>query len=122
MFLTSYGDNNIYRFGPIADGPSPDFSKPWDHGIATDAGGRRVAILDWCANDAVECVVGVRTRSEDNSGPDYTFGAMQGIESMSIDATGQWPLLVVDRQNEQVVFMFANGAWHELAHGNAADW
>jgi hypothetical protein len=41
---------------------------------------------------------------------------------MSIDTTGQWPLIVTDNPPGQVVSFYADSKWQELAPGNAADW
>jgi hypothetical protein len=122
---TENGTPTVYRFRLGGD-TNLDHSDRWDHGIANDSGGGRVAILDWCLPNALQCVIGIRTHSE-LGGPDYSYGQMEDVASLSIDASGQWPLLVADRTvagsaAREVVLMFAAGTWQELALGNAADW
>jgi hypothetical protein len=125
LFLDAYNDSGVqavYRFRPFVVGAQLDSSERWDSGIAADAGSGRVAIMDWCSGQTPECVVGVRTRSESVAQPDYSFGRVSAPGQMSIDTTGQWPLIVKDNPPDQVVFFYADGKWQELASGNAADW
>lgn len=125
VFLWAYDGSApaVFRFRPFAAGAQLDKSERWDTGIAADAGGGRIAILDWCTSDTPDaCVPGVRTRSETASGPDFSFGPVASAGTLSIDSSGQWPLVVKDNPPGQVVSYFAHGKWHELARGNAADW
>lgn len=129
MFFNTEGDvPSAYRFHPFVEGARLDDSPRWGSGIVADAGGGRLAVLDWCPPTASGgCVVGVRTRAEDATGPDASFGRVANIETMAIDTTGQWPLLIVDRRTTgdnsvAIVRLFANGKWRDLAPGNAADW
>jgi hypothetical protein len=129
LFFNTEGTPTIYRFRPFDPGARLDDAERWDTGIVSDAGGGRVAILDWCPPDPAPgvCNVGVRTRSEDATGPTYSFGEVTSVEGLSIDATGMWPLLVIDRLTtgtnaEPIVRLFADGKWRDLVQGNAADW
>ena len=126
VFLWAYDGSapTVFRFRPFADGAQLDKSQRWDTGIAADAGGGRIAILHWCTSDIPDgCVPGVRTRSETASGPDFSFGAVTSAETLSIDSSGQWPLVVKDNPSGQVVSFYAGlGTWQVLAPGNAADW
>jgi hypothetical protein len=114
----------VFRFRPFAANAQLDRSQRWETGIAGDAGGGRVAILDWCPADTPSgaCGVGVRTRGEGIAGRDHSFGRDVNAAELSIDTTGQWPLAVGENPPHEVVSFFADGKWHELAPGNAADW
>jgi hypothetical protein len=125
LFIDAYDDSGaqaVFRFRPFVAGAQLDSSERWDSGIAADAGSGRVAIMDWCSGQTPECVVGMRTRSDGTAEPDYSFGRVSAPGQMSIDTTGQWPLIVKDNPPGQVVSFFADGKWQELAPGNAADW
>jgi hypothetical protein len=126
LFLDAYAGATpaVFRFRPFAANAQLDRSERWDTGVARDAGGGRVAILDWCSSDAPSgaCVVGVRTRADGTAGRDYSFGRSVNIADLSIDTSGQWPLAIGGNPPHEVVSFFANGKWHELAPGNAADW
>jgi Tol biopolymer transport system component len=124
IFLWAYYSSTptIFRFGPSAPGAQLDDSQRWDTGIAADTGSSRVAIMDWCTGQTPECVVGLRSRSDAADQPDYSFGRVNAPGQMSIDTTGQWPLIVTDNPPGQRVSFFADGKWQELAPGNAADW
>jgi hypothetical protein len=78
--------------------------------------------MDWCSGQTPECVVGLRTRTDGADRPDYSFGRENAPGQMSIDTTGQWPLIVKDNPPGQVVAYYADGGWHELTRGYAADW
>ena len=126
VFLDAYAGDTpaVFRFHPFAAGAELDRSERWDTGLAADAGGGRVGILDWCAADPPSgvCVVGARTRSDSASGPDYSFGRNVNTSELSIDASGQWPLRISQNPPHDVVSFFADGKWQELAPGTAADW
>jgi hypothetical protein len=125
LFVDAYDDSGVqavFRFRPFVAGAQLDSSERWDSGIAADAGSGRVAIMDWCSGDSSGCVVGLRSRSESADQPDYSFGRINAPGQMSIDTTGQWPLIVTDNPPGQVVSFYADGKWQELAPGNAADW
>jgi hypothetical protein len=124
LFLWAYDESGpaIYRFRPFVAGAQLDESERWDSGIAADAGGGRVAIMDWCSGQTPECVVGLRSRSDGAAQPDYSFGRVSAPGQMSIDTTGQWPLIVTENPPGQVVSFFADGKWHELTRGYVADW
>jgi hypothetical protein len=113
----------VYRFRPFDAGAQLDRAERWDTGIASDTGGGRVAILDWCTGDTIgSCRVGVRTRPDSGDGPDYSFGRVDRVDALSVDASGQWPLIVSENPPGQVVSYYAAGAWHRLADGGSADW
>jgi hypothetical protein len=132
FFNTESGTPTVYRFRVFARGATLDNSERWDTGIVSDSGGGRIALLDWCAPSPASgvCTVGVRTRSEESTGSTYSFGRMTNVETLSVDSSGMWPLLVVDLPNTgntsvqtvPTVMLFADGKWRELAQGNAADW
>ncbi|HTK17597.1 MAG TPA: hypothetical protein VL769_14480 [Acidimicrobiia bacterium] len=124
LFLDAYDAStpSIYRFRPFVANAQLDAGARWDSGIAADAGGGRVAIMDWCTGQTPECVVGLRSRSDGANQPDYSFGRVNAPGQMSIDTTGQWPLIVTDNPPGQVVSFYADSKWQELAPGNAADW
>ena len=125
VLIDSYEKGNpaVFRFRPFVAGAQLDRSAPWDTGIAADSGAGRVAIIDGCPGDSPSgvCKVGVRTRSGRGAGPDYDFGTDVGAQGLSIDASGQWPLMIRG-DSRPVVAYFSAGSWHELAPGNAADW
>jgi hypothetical protein len=124
LFLDAYAASGpaIFRFQPFVAGSQLDDSERWDSGVAADVGDGRVAIMDWCTGQTPECVVGLRSRSDGADQPDYSFGRANAPGQMSIDTTGQWPLIVTDNPPGQRVSFFADGRWQELAPGNAADW
>lgn len=129
FFNTEEAIPTVYRFRVFARGARLDDSERWDTGIVADSGGGRVALLDWCSPAPASgvCTVGVRTRSEESIGSTFSFGRVSNVEALSIDSSGMWPLLIVDRPttaNASVptVLLFADGKWRELAQGNAADW
>jgi hypothetical protein len=128
LFFNTEGTPVVYRFRPFEPGARLDDSERWDTGIVADSGGGRIALLDWCSGTSFGgCTVGVRTRSEDPTGPTYSFGHVNSVEGLSIDSSGMWPLLVIDRpttgtNSEQIVRLFADGKWRDLVKGNAADW
>ena len=124
LFLWAYDGSSpaVFRFRPFVAGAQLDKSERWDNGIAADTGGGRIAIMDWCSGNTPTCVVGVRTRGEIGTGPDYNFGRDTHASALSIDSSGQWPLMVSGNPPGEAVSFFAAGQWHELATGNAADW
>jgi hypothetical protein len=78
--------------------------------------------MDWCSgHNAGKCVVGVRTHN-DGAEPDYDFGRDTNASALSIDSSGQWPLMVSENPPHEMVSFYADGKWHDLAAGNAADW
>jgi hypothetical protein len=128
LFFNTEGTPVVYRFRPFDPGARLDDSERWDTGIVSDSGGGRIALLDWCSGTSFGgCTVGVRTRSEDPTGPTYSFGHVNSVEGLSIDSSGMWPLLVIDRpttgnNSTTIVRLFADGKWRDFVQGNAADW